>query len=341
MIPRLHISFSIKNQFAYWLKSSYSPKKGEYLFNHARSGILMALKVALPNSGRVGLVAYNCHTVANAIVQAGCTPVFIDVTEDLRLNVQSLYRLKLDALVLTNLFGIRNDIDTIRSIIGHIPLIVDNAHGFGLPPEGDFTVYSINQGKFPALGEGGVLYVNNPIYIKQIDMQYAKLKDYSILEELKLFITMLLKAVMHRPLIYLLLTHPVKQKRKKVLYRENIVIHRMAKGVSRMYKNVLPLIKNMILDQKYNAQNTIEHLTQKQMIQRAWYGENAFMLIVECPNPSELQLYMARNGVETATHFVKALDWAKEFGYVNGECPMTELLTQKLLMIPTYRKINI
>ena len=83
MIPRLHISFSFKSQYAYWFGTAYAPQSGEYLLNHARTGIVMALRTALPDGGRVGVIAYNCHTVANAVVQAGCTPVFVDVTDDL------------------------------------------------------------------------------------------------------------------------------------------------------------------------------------------------------------------------------------------------------------------
>ena len=79
MIPRLDIKFPLKRQWKFWFGRQYEPKEGEYLLNHARTGIVMALRAALPDGGRVGVVAYNCHTVANAVVNAGCTPVFVDV----------------------------------------------------------------------------------------------------------------------------------------------------------------------------------------------------------------------------------------------------------------------
>jgi dTDP-4-amino-4,6-dideoxygalactose transaminase len=188
MIPRLNISFSLKNQRAFWFGDEYASREGEYLLNHARSGIVMALRAALPEGGRVGVVAYNCHTVANAVVESGCTPVFVDVTEDLHVDVQHLDGLQLDAIVLTNLFGIHNDIAAVRQALGDAPIIVDNAHGYGLPAEGDFCVYSINQGKFPSLGEGGLLMVNNPQYQAAIDAQYADLKGCSMPQEAKLYI---------------------------------------------------------------------------------------------------------------------------------------------------------
>ena len=341
MIPRLHISFSLGKQLAFRFGKVYTPQAGEYLLNHARSGIVMALRAALPNGGRVGVVAYNCHTVANAVEQAGCTPVFVDVTEDLHIDLQHLSKLQLDALVLTNLFGIHNDITTIRQAIGNATIIVDNAHGYGLLAEGDFTVYSINQGKFPALGEGGILYVNNPAYAELIQAQYAALKGYSIVQETKLYLTMLLKALMHTPCIYRALTLRMKQKRSSVACRSEVVLKRMAKGVSRMYQQALPTISQEIANQQYNAQAIADYLLDHKWAQRAWWGENAFMLIAQTEEPEVLKNHLTQHGVESATHFARAIEWAREFGYTPGECPTAELLTKKLVMIPTYTKTKL
>ena len=336
IIPRLHISFPYKHQLAFWCGVEHTPQAGEYLLNHARSGIVMALRAALPNGGRVGVVAYNCHTVANAVEQSGCTPVFVDVTDDLHVDLQHLSTLQLDALVLTNLFGIHNDITAVRQAIGSATIIVDNAHGYSLPVEGDFTVYSINQGKFPALGEGGILHVNNPAYAQHIQTQYTSLKGYSIVQETKLYITMLLKALMHTPWIYRTFTLPMKQKRTSVDCRSEVVLKRMAKGVSRIYQRAVPTIPQEIAQQQHNAQSLVDQLRENQWVKRMWYGDNAFMLIAETDEPEQLKNYCAQYGIETATHFAKAIEWAREFGYIPGECPMAEKLTKKLVMIPTY-----
>ena len=341
MIPRLHISFSLGKQLAFCFGKSYTPQTGEYLLNHARSGIIMALRAALPNGGRVGVVAYNCHTVANAVEQAGCTPVFVDVTEDLHIDLQHLSKLQLDALVLTNLFGIHNDITAVRQAVGSATIIVDNAHGYGLPAEGDFTVYSINQGKFPALGEGGILYVNNPGYAESIQTQYAALKGYSIVQEAKLYLTMLLKTLMHTPWIYRALTLRMKQKRTSVACRSEVVLKRMAKGVSRIYQRALPTIPQEIDQQLHNAQTIADDLLNEKRAQRAWWGENAFMLIAQTDDLEALKNHLLQHGVESATHFARAIEWATEFGYQLGSCPVAEKLTQELLMIPTYKKTKL
>lgn len=341
MIPRLQISFPIRRQKVFCFGQVYLAVQGEYLLNHARTGIIMALRAALPNGGRVGVVAYNCYTVANAIVETGCTPVFVDVTEDLHVDLQHLTTLKLDAIVVTNLFGIHNDIEAIRKAQPNAIIIVDNAHGYGLPAEGDFTVYSINQGKLPALGEGGLLWVNNAIYQAIVEQQYAVLPRYSRTQELKLFISMLMKAWMHIPWVYGLLTQRMKAHRGKVECREHVVLRQMAKGISRMYLQALPSINQQIQQQLTNAQYITNILIDKQLADQVWCGDNAFMLIARTKDTIGLSKYLADHGVESATHFAHAIEWAKDFGYTGGQCPMAERLTKELIMIPTYVRYNL
>ena len=341
MIPRLHISFPFVKQCAFCFGKSYLPQTGEYVLNHARSGIVMALRAALPKGGRVGVVAYNCHTVANAVVESGCTPVFIDVTEDLHVDLLYLAGLQLDAIIVTNLFGIHNDFAAIRKTQPNSIIIVDDAHGYGLPAEGDFTVYSINQGKLPALGAGGLLWVKSDQYQASIQQQYAALPSYSKSQELKLFITMLAKAWMHIPWIYGLITRRIKKHRGKATCRETVELRRMAKGVSRMYQQALPTIAEQIQQQRANAQQMADTLLSKGLAEQVWYGDNAFMLIARTKDTMGVSKYLADRGVESATHFARAIEWANQFGYTEGLCPMTERLTKELIMIPTYKNIKL
>ena len=51
MKPRLEIKFPLKSQWAFWTGKPYEPAQGEFLLNHARSGILLALQ-ALDVAGK-------------------------------------------------------------------------------------------------------------------------------------------------------------------------------------------------------------------------------------------------------------------------------------------------
>lgn len=333
MIPRLDIQFPVKRQWQYWWGKEYEPSEGEYLLNHARAGIVMALRVALPNGGRVGVVVYNCHTVANAVMQAGCTPVFMDVTDRLMIDIDSMPE-NLDAIVITNLFGIRNDVEMIRKKCPNAVMIVDNAHGYGLPAEGDFTVYSINQGKFPALGEGGVMIANSEELRVKIDEMYAQLPSYGFVAQVKLFVQMLVKAIAYSRCFYWLVMKLKKSATPDV--HETISMKRMAPGIRRIYRAALPEIPRQIEQQRVNAYKILNFRFK---IDDLFVGENAFMAIVTCDNPEELKKAFAKRGLETETHFKNAIIWAKQFGYIEGSCPNAEELTKHLLMIPTYRAI--
>lgn len=339
MIPRLDIQFPLKRQWQYWFGKQFKPQKGEYLLNHARSGIVLALRASLPDGGRVGVVTYNCHTVANAVVNAECTPVFVDVTDELQIDIMTIPT-DLDAIVVTNLFGIRNDISAIRKHCPKAVIIVDNAHGYGLSPEGDFTVYSINQGKFPALGEGGILITNeglNELMNERVTVIYQALPIYGFISQLKLFCSMLIKAIAYSKLLYWLAMRLKKSSNPQV--HQRVLMRKMASGIRRMYHAALPTIQKQIETQCKNAKSIAELLQFNKNVVETFYGENAFMVIARCNNPKSLQIAFAQRGIETATHFVHAIDWAETFGYKRGTCPMAEKLTKQLLMIPTYRKI--
>ena len=337
MLPRLDIRFPLKRQWQYWFGRQYEPREGEYLLNHARTGIVLALRASLPDGGRVGVVVYNCHTVANAVVNAGCTPVFVDVTEGLTVDIESVPA-DLDAIVVTNLFGIRNDISAIRTKCQKAIIIVDNAHGYGLPAEGDFTVYSINQGKFPALGEGGILRVNG-FGGNGLEEMYEVLPSYGFIAQVKLFCSMLVKAVAYSRCFYWL-TRLLKRELGASGFEISgkVSMRKMAPGVRRLYNAWLPAADEAITEQKRNAER-IRGLEVSGLVGEWLVGENAFMLIARCENPEELKKWFAERGVEAATHFAHAIDWATEFGYVPGSCPKAEELTKHLLMIPTYVRL--
>lgn len=336
MTPRLDIQFPLKRQIQYWCGKEYEPREGEYLLNHARTGIVMALRASVPNGGRVGVVAYNCHTVANAVVNAGCEPFFVDVTEDLRIDVSSV-PVDLDAIVVTNLFGIRNDVAAIRKRLPKTIIIVDNAHGYGLPVEGDFTVYSINQGKFPALGEGGILVTNErmkELENERISEMYASLPGYNFIAQMKLFAQMMVKAIAYSRCMYWLTMKMKKSANPDV--HETVSMKRMAPGVRRLYQAWLPKAEDEIEKQRKNA----EEIGKWSMVNgKCFTGENGFMAIVKCEDPEGLKKEFAKRGVETETHFKHCIEWAKEFGYKDGTCPNAESLVKHLLMIPTYCNI--
>jgi dTDP-4-amino-4,6-dideoxygalactose transaminase len=339
MIPRLEIKFSLLYQWQYWFGKTYPPEDNEYLLNHARSGIVLALRSSLSDGGRVGVMAYNCDTVANAILNANCEPIFVDVTEDLHIDINSLKDKNLDAIVVSNLFGIHNDINKISALYPHLIIIVDNAHGYGLPIEGDFTVYSIDQGKFPSIGRGGVLHVNNVEYKGIVQEIFDKVPSYTFLQQFILFCKMIVNALLHLPLVYGIVTIRLKYNRKIRNSKEEVVIKRMPNGISRIYNKVFSKINALIEQRKNNAEQISLSVKNEFNDVSLLCGMNAFMLVAKLNEPNRLKKRLADKGIESATHFSNSIVWAKQFGYTEGSCPTAERLTKELLMLPTYRRI--
>ena len=132
MIPKLNIHITSRQLFEYWFGSTQPCiAQNEFLVNYARTGITTALQALhLSNGSGIGVMVYNCNSVMSAVEKAEHKCVFIDVTDEFKIDLRDLQKKRNDikALVVTNLYGIRNDIDEVKKIIKEIPIIEDCAH---------------------------------------------------------------------------------------------------------------------------------------------------------------------------------------------------------------------
>lgn len=338
MIPRLEIHFSLADQWQFIFGKASVPKDNVFLLNHARTGLLLALQAAgLPVGSRVGVMVYNCHTVMNAVEQAGYIPVFLDVNDKLKLDLDDLRRKVngMSALVVTHLFGIVNDVKRIKEMFPGLIIIEDCAHAYGLTDlHGDFAVFSIGQGKLPSIGDGGILWVLNKKYKYCVEARYSELPRYSSFQNIEIFFKMLVNSWMYSPLLYGWITLPMKKRRGIPQGKVSISPRKMSTRVQAIYDRKENRISEMISLRKKKASELIAALPQG--VSQAILGENAFMLVLSCDNPAQVKAFFHQKGVDTETHFVHAFDWARSFGYVWGMCPQAERLINHLLMVPTY-----
>ena len=341
MKPRLEIHFSREERR--WFKSGrdYSMPKGEYWLNHCRSGIQLTLQALglKPQTG-VGMMVYNCYTVMNAIEQAGCKPVFVDITEGMTIDMEDLARKReqMQVLILTHLFGIINDVKEIKKRYPNLIIIEDCAHCFEHEIEGEFGVYSVGQGKFPAIGDGGVLIVKSEeLRVKSEDL-YNALPGYTKKQERKLYVRLWMKAMMYSKGLYWL-TRRMKGMRElgSESVREEVTIRKMSRGIANTLAHKREEYKEAVQERLQNAAITSESV--RELGSECIIGENAFMAVVRTEEPEVLKKEFAKRGVETETHFKHCIEWAKQFGYIEGSCPKAEKLTKRLLMIPTYTSL--
>ena len=340
MKPRLDIHFSVSQRLRFVFGKPYEPTDDEFLLNHNRSAIVLALKALhLGDKAGIGTMAYNCHTLMNAIEQSGCQPVFVDVNDDLTINMEDLQRKisQISTLIVTHLFGIVNNVQAIKEEFPNLIIIEDCAHAYGIKHlYGDFAAFSTGQGKFPSIGDGGVLLVRNELYKSRVISLYDDLPEYSRLQSAMLFLKMLMQSWLNSRLVYSWLTLPLKQRRSVVSGKEVILPKKMCKGIRAIYSEEIGHVPQNIARRVENVEKLKMQTVLKDNAIQSLVGINAFMLVIRCQYPERLQKKLRALGLDSATHFSNALVWAKEFGYCSGDCPNTEKMINQLLMIPTY-----
>lgn len=323
-----------------------------FYLNHARAGLRIALSaLMLPKGSKIGISTYNCYTVMNAIREAGHSIVFLDTTDNFTLNLNDLTKKssELDALIVTHLYGLPNDLQEIKKICSKIPVIEDCAHAYlSASPDyktgtiGDFAVYSVGMGKFPSIGDGGILQVNNHEYLPEVEKEVNNLQKYSIFEEIMLIGKLKFVSMMHHPLIYKWISLPNKKKQQKKQSINSNYLHKeskMAKSIKFLYAKKIKDYKNFKQLQQSNAKLIRNGLANNKNIilpKIDFELNNCFMLPFLHNDRVDFALKVSEFGVEIAPHFAKSIDWAKEFGYLPGTCVNSEKIAEQILVVPVH-----
>lgn len=326
-----------------------------YFFNHARVGLRIALSsLNLSKNANIGVMIYNCQTVFNSIKIAGFNPVFIDITDSFQMNLEDLEKKadKIDALIVTHLFGIPNDVIRIKNRIKkEIPIIEDCAHSFLgkshgnlLGTVGDIGIFSFGKGKFPSIGEGGFSLVNNPEYCCYFDNYIKKLKKRTVFEEVKNILFSIILGFLHNPIVYKYFTiNKLKSFDKKhdfagkYSYNEK----RVLKTNQYLFVNRIP---QAITDVKLKKR--IVEKIAKIIAERANYSLNPlylnddinlFMLPIKKEIFTKVKDHKLIQTFEFDMHFKKCIDWAIDYGYIIGTCMNAERIVNQYITFPIYR----
>ncbi|MFA6808864.1 MAG: DegT/DnrJ/EryC1/StrS family aminotransferase [Eubacteriales bacterium] len=355
MIPKINVHFSLYTAGKAFIevlqrKPTPTPQENFFFINHARTGLRIALTaLQLPPNSKIGVGMYNCYTVMNAIKKAGYIPVFIDVTNDFLLDIQDLKKKNKDisALIVTHLFGIPNNMDEITYICQNIPIIEDCAHaylskdssGVLVGMRGDCSVYSIGQGKFPSIGDGGILQVNNAKLLPIVEQEYSKLANSTLKQEIMAIAQSVVKSVLHKPFIYRFVL-PLKRKSQEKKMSENTYGHtekHIYSYVLSLYKKEKPRVTTYLKKQQNNVRRLLPILENIKDVYVPCIdtdNNNCFMLPFVCEDRISLIRNCEKNGIEIAPHFSKCIEWGHLFGYTLGDCPNAEKLAQQMLVIP-------
>jgi dTDP-4-amino-4,6-dideoxygalactose transaminase len=144
---------------------------------------MAALLLSVDPNDEVIVPSFTFVSTINAFVLRGARPIFIDIRPDtLNLDETQLERLitpRTKAIVVVHYAGVGCEMDAILEIARRyqIPVVEDNAHGlFGkykdryLGTFGCLSTQSFHETKNLTCGEGGALLINDPQYIERAEI---------------------------------------------------------------------------------------------------------------------------------------------------------------------------
>ena len=359
MIPKVNVGFSFKKaiiSFNLLLKKSYSDNSScfdTYYLNHARTGLRIALSaLGLPIGSKIGVAAYNCYTVMNAIIEAGYEIVFIDIDDNFHMDLNDLQykKAKIDALIVTHFFGLPENIKAITDICNDIPIIEDCAHSFMSSSTlyetgtvGDFAVFSVGLGKFPSIGDGGILKINNVNYIDTAQKEIKKLRQYSKSEEIRLILKHIFMNAVYSPFIYRYTRALYKRKQTTT----NFIYKHDERQMSFVIRNLYEIEYSKFLIYKNIQQNKAKALEDAIKNNKLFSypnidfeKNNCFMFPVLCRGNKSLTNHFKKYDIEVTSHFSKSIEWAIRFGYSIGDCKNVERLVKHIYVFPIHYRLK-
>ncbi|GAB3513246.1 hypothetical protein GCM10027341_55030 [Spirosoma knui] len=362
MIPRFTTSFSIRDAWgaveALWadelpgtpLYVPLFPAAATYEVRSARAGMTYALgALQLKPGARIGVQPYTCSSVMNAIQAAGFRPVFVDVDETLTLDINDLVRkvTHLDALIVTYTFGRVANIEQIRALTQNIPVIEDCAHAFGTRYEGvpvgnfvDMAVFSFGLGKFPALGGGGLLVVNNRQYVPSVSEQVRQFKPIPMPGELAFIGRQLINSLLYSRAGYELMYRLFKTRlmnRGKQPDNQADLGNAMPRVVQWWLRSNTDRVEAAFAKQRRNALAIIrKHNATFRFVQNQGPDSGCFALVCVTESRDALFDHLVESGIAAGKHFQYAPLWAAQFGYQRGDCPTFDRLAEQIVTIPCH-----
>jgi dTDP-4-amino-4,6-dideoxygalactose transaminase len=295
---------------------------------------MSALLLGLQPGDEVIVPSFTFVSTVNAFVLRGAKPLFIDIRPDtLNLDeklLEGMITPKTKAIYIVHYAGVGCEMDEILAIAGrhHIPVIEDNAHGlFGkykgkmLGSFGEMATQSFHETKNISCGEGGALIINDPALSERAE----------ILRE--------------------------KGTNRSRFFRGQVDKYTWVDmGSSYLPSEILAALLYSQLEAREAIQNKRGSIWKRYNVElKDWAARNGVRLpyIPEyCEQPYHM-FYMLFPSLETRTSFIGKLkennilsvfhylplhlsDMGVKFGGKEGDCPVTERISDQLVRLPLY-----
>lgn len=350
--------------------------QGAYLFGSARSGLYSLLKaLAFEDGAEVIVTGFTCDVVPNAVIQAGCRPVYADIdSETFCMSFSSASKCiteKTRAIIIQHSFGIPADIDALMKLANEHSLYVieDCAVSLGSRYKGQLTgtfgdaaIFSFELSKTITSCRGGLLLINtNKCQGKtRCEKFYQCVPEQSRRYAGNILFQFGLSGLLYRPVVSNLgkyiaalmfkvgmfkISTPYPEKEAKTA--DNYLIklsNQQATLLSRQWKR-LKQIKNKSEETcKYFYENlkNIPSIIPFSIKNNMSLNLIRYPLIVE--NRQGLLEVFREHNVELGLWFTAPISSPQInhnlFGYVSGTCPEAEKVSTKVCNLPVHYRLN-
>lgn len=328
--------------------------------NSGRTSLYIILKaLGLPANSNVGVPLYSCTSVFDAIINAGHTPVFLDIDPDnYTLSPECLSKKidDLDAVIAIHTFGRPADLEKIQRIAGDKPVIEDCAHALLSKYKGKLTgtiatagFFSFRTGKYISAGEGGMVVTKDTQLAQDMGHEIEKLPEPSTGNEIKSTVTAYARSILyHRPwfgLVSLPFGSRIEDK-VDLMNKYTFKTSRIRNTDLNVIERKMQDFKEKVDKQRRNSQYLIQELNDTGLklpveVEGTYCNYYLFPILFENESERDKVSEMLREkGIDTAKLFSKTPEIAKlHYGY-KGDCPDTEWVAQRILILPNHYNLD-
>ncbi|MBN1981008.1 MAG: DegT/DnrJ/EryC1/StrS family aminotransferase [Chitinivibrionales bacterium] len=325
-----------------------------------RAAIIAAIKaLGLPLNSRIGVPLYTCSVVFKAIKEAGCTPLFIDMdptTYCLSIEDLHLKRSQCDAIIAVHMFGNLCDMHRIQEIVHNTPIIEDCAQSLGSSINGELAgtigtigIFSFRSGKYLSVGEGGALNSRNTDIMNRLSSLISTMPSPNRIDECKHIVKTYLRSKFRRKPLYGVIGFPLwTMYNKKVNYSAKSPIE-----LSQIYNADLAITidRLKLLDRAIHAQHVhadyyssaLKLKPEMLCVEKpgTFYNRYLYPILFDSTQQRDyMAAYLHKRHIGTIKPYNDVVEVATEhYGY-RSDCPVTERISKRLLVIPSYANLT-
>jgi dTDP-4-amino-4,6-dideoxygalactose transaminase len=299
---------------------------------------MTAILLDIKPGDEVIVPSFTFVSTINAFVLRGAKPVFADIRPDTlnmdETKLESLITPRTKAIVPVHYAGVGCEMDAIGSIAGkyNVPIVEDNAHGlFGkykgrfLGTFGSFATQSFHETKNFTCGEGGALIINDPRFVERAEIIREKgtnrsryfrgqVDKYTWVDIGSSYLPSdILAAFLYAQLEA---RAEIQKKRRQIweMYRERLDAWAEERGVQ------LPKVPAHC-EQAYHM---------------------FYLLLPSLTSRQALIDHLKSRGILSVFHYLPLhlSDMGRQFGGLEGDCPVTEDVSDRLLRLPFYNDLS-